>query len=190
MANYLPSKDRMTLNEFEQFIESSDEKWEFIDGKPVLLSQPHSLHYAISGVMYSEMYLYFKGKHCRPRQEMKVRLWKEKDDYRVPDIVVFCDYSRYTGQYYFGSPDLVVEIWSPGNPPDYRATKVEEYRLAGVKELWEVDYTFKRVARSNLNEQGLYDKQYFSFNGKIKSLLFEGLSFNLQELLIDEPDKV
>jgi Uma2 family endonuclease len=44
-----------------------------------------------------------------------------------------------------GAPDLVVEILSPGNTGKKLQTKLEDYALLGVPEVWEVERQFKTL---------------------------------------------
>lgn len=71
-----------------------------------------------------------------------------------PDIVfVSAERKAIIGrQYIEGVPDLVVEIISPSNWPYDRQEKFRVYQMAGVPELWLVDYRAKTIEVFALEE--------------------------------------
>lgn len=68
-----------------------------------------------------------------------------------------------------GSPDLVVEVLSPGNENYDKKDKKQVYEQAGVKEYWLVDPNSKKVTGYHLTESGY--QEIPSQNGVIKSSL-------------------
>ena len=69
---------------------------------------------------------------------LPVRLWPGK--IREPDIFfVSKEHTDRIGEQYFGVPDLVVEVVSPGTWRADRVEKMVEYARAGVQEYWIVD---------------------------------------------------
>ena len=69
---------------------------------------------------------------------------------RMPDVS-FVSNARLgrpdlAGMLYDGAPDLAVEILSPGNSPAEIAQKVAEYRAAGGKAVWVIDYLARTLA--------------------------------------------
>lgn len=69
---------------------------------------------------------------------LPVRLWPGK--IREPDIFfVAKEHADRVGEQYFGVPDLVVEVTSPGTWRTDRWEKLREYAQAGVQEYWIVD---------------------------------------------------
>jgi Uma2 family endonuclease len=69
---------------------------------------------------------------------LPVRLWPGK--VREPDIFFLAkEHADRVGEQYFGSPDLIIEVTSPGTRETDRGEKYFEYARAGVQEYWLVD---------------------------------------------------
>lgn len=69
---------------------------------------------------------------------LPVRLWPGK--FREPDLLFLSAVnSARIGELYWGVPDLVIEVVSPGTRSLDEVTKVREYAEAGVAEYWLVD---------------------------------------------------
>jgi Uma2 family endonuclease len=65
-----------------------------------------------------------------------------------PDVVVFLkgNEPRWEMSYYQGTPDLIVEVLSPGTRRRDRTIKMDAYRDVGVPEYWLVDPDARTVA--------------------------------------------
>lgn len=170
---------RMTLSAFYKFAEQHDGRWEFVGGVPIALASPSSLHQDIAMGLTLAFGNFFKGKRCTPRATSDVKLFDDRDDIRIPDLMVFCDKSKDDGQKYNGAPELVVEIWSSSNRPAERHRKLADYMEAGVQEIWEVFPTEKHVRRHFLNLEGDYDETIYVFGASMESEVFRGLTFDL-----------
>ncbi len=83
--------------------------------------------------------------HC----PFAVFLDKTDTNYVEPDISVICDKSKLTDKGYFGVPDWIIEIVSPGSRKMDYFTKLFKYHTAGVREYWIVDPEKNRVFVSN-----------------------------------------
>jgi Uma2 family endonuclease len=69
---------------------------------------------------------------------LPVRLWPGK--IREPDLLfVAQEHSERIGEQFYGPPDLVVEVLSPGTWRTDRREKMVEYAQAGISEYWLVD---------------------------------------------------
>ncbi|MDE7242671.1 MAG: Uma2 family endonuclease, partial [Oscillospiraceae bacterium] len=136
--------EELSLEEFQRFAETHDGFWELEEGVPVKMEPASDEHQWISLEISSAFREYFKGKTCRPRQELDV--WtgkipfnetarKMKAAVRKPDILVYCDKEQKRNGIIL-SPQLVVEIWSPTNTMKERNKKLGEYFRIGVQEFW------------------------------------------------------
>jgi Uma2 family endonuclease len=72
-------------------------------------------------------------------------LWPGK--LREPDLVFMAaDHENRISEQYWGVPDLVLEVVSPGTRRLDEVTKVKEYAEAGVREYWIVDAESETIA--------------------------------------------
>jgi Uma2 family endonuclease len=88
-----------------------------------------------------------------------------------------------------GSPDLLVEVWSPGNKKKERNTKRKLYEENGVLEFWEVFPKKNQVIVQTLNSEGSYE--VFSEaqkTGAVRSKILEGFTLDIEALFEEEAD--
>ena len=99
-----------------------------------------------------------------------------------PDLCVICDNSKLEKKGCVGTPDLIVEILSPGNSRKEVRDKFEIYQEAGVKEYW-IIYPSECVVQI----YKLINEEYFAEKPLTKgdiatSHLFNGLQIDLNEV--------
>ena len=175
---------KYTIEEYEELKENTDSRLEFWHGLIIDMGMPGDIHNIINGRMHSDFDHYFRGKQCRCLFNEEVRYSKYLSV--VPDLIVCCDLSRSDGKRYHGAPDLVVEIWSPGNSEKRRDDKTILYSTSGVKEIWLVDPAARRTVVSTLNlDTNIYNLAIFEFNDVWKSCLFEGLETSMEGIEFD-----
>lgn len=81
-----------------------------------------------------------------------------------------------------GAPDLLVELISPTSVRRDRYEKRELYARFGVKEYWIGDLANKSLEILTLRE-GRYDlHRAAEIQGKLTSLLLQGLEFDLKDI--------
>ncbi|MBL8154201.1 MAG: Uma2 family endonuclease [Anaerolineae bacterium] len=61
-------------------------------------------------------------------------------------------------RFWYGTPDLVIEVLSPSTAPDDRGVKFEAYQKAGVREYWLVDPEAKYTEVYQLKD-GKFERQ-------------------------------
>lgn len=140
------------------------ERYELIDGEPVLLAAPAPSHQEISGAIYAQMWNYLEGKkkYKAYAAPFDVRLFEKEGDLPEdvdtvvqPDITLVCDLSKIDGRGCKGAPDMILEILSPSTRRYDRLTKLELYQRAGVKEYWIVNPEEQTAQVYLLDEHGL-----------------------------------
>ena len=166
------------------------ERWELIDGVPLMMAPPARIHQKISGELFGQLREYLKGKKCEVyAAPFAVRLFEENGDLpeRVdtlvePDISVICDPSKLDDIGCKGAPDLIMEILSPSTNRHDRLTKFNLYQRAGVREYWIVDPVSKSVQIFVL-ENGHYGaKDFGSAEEKVQVNVLEDCEIDLSQV--------
>lgn len=136
---------------------------ELIKGKVYKMSPAPSLkHQQVSRQLCGLFYDHFRDKKCQFfNAPFDVRLYDKKKSNRAnrdiftvvqPDICVICDESKLDERGCLGSPDLIIEILSPGNNQKELKKKFELYQECGVKEYWLVYPYEESITQFFLNE--------------------------------------
>ncbi len=117
-----PARKIDTKYSYADYLTWNDEgRWEIIDGVAYSLASPYDIHQEILGELFAEFRNYLKGKKCRAYvAPFDVSLPSEKQDgndkiYDVvqPDIIIVCDKEKISRKGCKGSPEIVIEIFSP-----------------------------------------------------------------------------
>lgn len=175
---------KYTIEEYEELKENTDSRLEFWHGLIVDMGSPGKIHGKIGARMIGDFERYFRDKPCDMSYDFEVRYSKTLAV--VPDLMVYCDKSKTDANRHYGAPDLVVEIWSPGNDKNKRDEKVILYTSSGVKEIWLVDPASRTTLIGTWNPNlGYHEPTIFGFNNVWKSKLFEGLETSLEGLDFD-----
>ena len=181
----------ISLEEYMALIESSDQRYELIDGEVYLLASPSFTHQVVISELAAQFYGYFKGKPCRSlTAPLDVRLCgyatKLEEDPNVvqPDIVVICDEDKVNADgRYEGTPTLIVEVLSPPTKGRDLAIKLQLYMKSGVSEYWIVDPQGKSVIQYIFTPERDIDRtQVVDKDGTIISGVFDGLAIRLGEI--------
>jgi Uma2 family endonuclease len=171
------------------------ERVELIKGKIFEMSPaPSRKHQVVSRVLNRYLDRYFEHHPCglydAPFDVRLINFKKSTDDKKVftvvqPDLCVVCDESKLDDRGCIGSPDLVIEILSPGNSKKEMGIKFDLYEENGVKEYWIVDST-----EHSIFVYALKDGKYIGLKPciegqKITSLLFPELDFEIEKIFAD-----
>jgi Uma2 family endonuclease len=173
-----------------------DETIEIIKGKVFRMSPaPNLRHQRVSLNLTGVLYNYFKKQQCNlfvaPFDVRLTPLKKDKNNkiYTVvqPDLCVICDDDKLDEHGCIGSPDLIIEILSPGNTRKEMKDKFEVYQENGVREYWLVEPNNRAVFVYVLNEQGKYfGLQPFTEEDIMTSAIFPELEINLEEVFAEK----
>jgi Uma2 family endonuclease len=190
-SNKYRSFRKISYEEYMKLVESSDQRYELIDGEIYLLASPSFKHQVVVNEIAGRFYNYFRGKPCRSlTAPLDVRLFgfatKFEEDPNVvqPDIVVICDEEMVNeDSKYEGIPTMIVEVLSPSTKGKDMATKLQLYLKSGVLEYWIVDLENKKVIQYCFTqERDISDQHIFEVGDLIKSTAFEGLEIQLREI--------
>jgi len=167
-----------------------DDRVELIKGKVYKMSAPARYHQQVSGSVYYFLFHYLRNSTCKVyAAPFDVRFFKEskadRDIYTVlqPDICVICDLAKLDDKGCIGSPDIVVEILSPGNNRKELFNKYKVYEEFGVKEYWVVSPGEKTLLKYTLNEECKYHaSRLFELSEKVSSDVLPGFELDLDEV--------
>lgn len=182
---------RISYEEYMDLVNSSDQRYELIDGEIYLLASPSFRHQVVVNELSGHFYNYFKGKPCQSvTAPLDVRLFgfatKFEEDPNVvqPDIVVICDKDKVNADSrYEGIPTLVVEVLSPSTKGKDMAAKLNLYMKSGVSEYWIVDWENKNIFQYSFSQEREIDSLTTLRDGDtIKSSVFEGLEISLGDV--------
>ncbi|MCR8558088.1 Uma2 family endonuclease [Mucilaginibacter sp. BJC16-A38] len=171
-----------------------DERLELIKGKIFKMSPaPGSVHQIISAAVSNELYNYLKGKPCKVfSAPFDVRLIRRSTDDKdvttvvQPDICVICDPKKVDVRGCIGSPDIVVEILSPGNNKKELRNKFEAYEEAGVFEYWIINPTEKNLLQYILIDGRYQAARPFTIDDELTTGILPGFVLSINELFTDQ----
>ena len=190
-AKNYQSTRKISYEEYKNLVNSSDQRYELIDGEIYLLSSPSFRHQIVVKEIAGHFYNYFKGKPCQSlTAPLDVRLYgyatKFEEDPNVvqPDIVVICDEDKVDkDNKYVGIPTLIVEVLSPSTKGKDMAVKLHLYMKSGVVEYWIVDLENKTIIQYSFSyERDIKSLNTFREEDTIKSTVFEDLEIPLRDI--------
>jgi len=174
-----------------------EERLELIKGKIFKMSPAPSVrHQRIASRLHTYIGRHFFNKSCElfsaPFDVRLLDIKKSKkanqDIYTVvqPDLCVICDKNKLDERGCLGSPDLIVEILSPGNSKKEMKIKYALYEEAGVQEYWVVFPSEYVLQQFVLNEKGKYElRGIFTEDEIFTAHLFPDLEINLGEVFME-----
>ncbi|MEZ4963549.1 MAG: Uma2 family endonuclease [Saprospiraceae bacterium] len=153
---------------------------------------PSMRHQRVSGHLFRELSWWLKNKSCHVfAAPFDVRLSKKgKKDEQIqtvvqPDLCVICDDAKLDDRGCIGSPDIIIEILSPGNTKKEMRYKFRLYEENKVAEYWVVFAAEELIQIYRLNEQHKYvaDDPYVP-GDEISSPLLPGFILNVEEVFV------
>ncbi|HWP96578.1 MAG TPA: type II toxin-antitoxin system prevent-host-death family antitoxin [Syntrophomonadaceae bacterium] len=182
---------KISYEEYMDLVNSSDQRYELIDGEIYLLASPSFRHQVVVNEIAWHFNNYFKGNPCQSvTAPLDVRLFgfatKFEEDPNVvqPDVVVICDKDKVNEDYrYEGIPTLVVEVLSPSTKGKDMAAKLNLYMKSGISEYWIVDLENRSIVQYSFSKERDIESLTTLKDGEImKSTIFEGLEISLGDV--------
>jgi Uma2 family endonuclease len=163
----------MTFEEFVRLF-GEDDDIELVDGMVVQRVAARDIHEDLQGWLLLIMrgYVSAKGLGIVRGSRTAVKITEHRG--RLPDIVFVRKENAHIVQEdgIFGTPDLVVEIWSPGDRLSDMLAKEADYKSIGVLEIWFVDQQRRQVRVLRKGREG-YEEKVMK-RGVLKSEVVEG----------------
>ena len=91
------------------------------------------------------------------------------------------------GEQFYGPPDLVVEVLSPGTQHTDRGVKMLEYARAGVSEYWLVDPETRSIEVYTLGEGVYIPLGQFGAGQAVRSQVLSGVEVPVDEVFVESP---
>ncbi|MDD2619774.1 MAG: type II toxin-antitoxin system prevent-host-death family antitoxin [Syntrophomonadaceae bacterium] len=185
---------KISYEEYMALVDSSDQRYELIDGEIYLLASPSFRHQIVINEMAWHFYNYFRGKPCRSlTAPLDIRLFgfatKFEEDPNVvqPDLVVICDLDKVNeSNKYEGIPTLVVEVLSPSTKGKDMVIKLNLYMKSGILEYWVVNLENKSILQYSFSpERDIDNLKTFEDGETIKSSAFAGLEITLKDVFAE-----
>ncbi len=171
-----------------------DEVVELIKGKifKKAAASPKRIHQRVSVKLASRLYTYLEGKQCQVYDApFDVRFPKEsKQDHKIhdvvqPDICVICDPEKLADRGCIGTPDLIVEILSPGNSKTELKHKFELYESNGVWEYWVIHPENQNLLIYTLSKGKYVPSPLLTSGDVVESVAVKGFRLDLEDFFGD-----
>jgi Uma2 family endonuclease len=130
----------MTVDEFLQWEDGTDTRYELVNGVVVAMAPPAPPHGRLATSLGGEIRAALRGRrHCGVYGEAGIARPDRDDTCYVADLAVTCDPPQPDDRL-IRNPVLIVEILSPSTTAFDRQTKVPDYRrIASVQEILLID---------------------------------------------------
>jgi len=116
----------MTETEFAAFLQARDERWELLDGAPIMMVRTTQRHRDLVANILASLHGQLRGTRCRPTYS-KTGVRTGARTFRYPDLVVDCG-PRVDQAMCATTPVLVVEVLSSARDPFDTHLRVTEYK--------------------------------------------------------------
>jgi len=171
-----------------------EERLELIKGRIFKMSPaPNSIHQIISASLFNALYNHLKGNQCRVFYapfdvRLTTRSIDDKDIITVvqPDICVICDRKKYDDKGGIGSPDIVVEILSPGNNKKELQNKYEVYEESGILEYWIIHPLLNTFLKYTLTNGQFQASKLLTIGDYVTTPILPGFVLSLDDLFEDK----
>ena len=171
---------------------SDNERWELIQGIAYNMTPaPSRKHQEVLNAINNAFYNYLKGKPCSVYiSPFDVRLSDSENDHECenvvqPDITVICDMSKLDDKGCKGTPDLIVEVLSPGTAKIDLFYKLNLYEKFKVNEYWIVDPINQYISVYILDVNERYGKPHSYSREDILKVGILDLEIDLREVFSD-----
>jgi len=171
----------LTFDEFVRMF-GEDDDVELVDGMVVQRMAARDIHEDLQGWLLSILRVYSEAKGLGIVRGSRTAVKITEHRGRLPDIVFVRkeNASIVQEEGIIGTPDLIVEIWSPGDRPSDMLAKEADYRSIGVPEIWFIDQQRKQVRVLKKGREGYEEK--VMRKGVLKSEVVEGFWLNVKWL--------
>ena len=141
LAHQLDVQQRYTYQDYLRW--PDDVRYELLDGEPVMMSAPSTLHQRVIRELVTQLTMALRGTSCEvfPAPFDVCLAAAEAADDQInnvvqPDISVICDSNKIHDKGCKGAPDWIIEVLSPSTASRDLIHKLRLYERYGVQEYW------------------------------------------------------
>jgi Uma2 family endonuclease len=139
-----PIEQRMTLEQFLDWDDGTDRRYELVDGVVLAMAPPSVAHGVVVGNLVGLLRSGVRSG-CAVVAEGGVVVPGRKDAFYQADVVVTCR-PQHAKARYVEEPSLIIEVLSPSTAGHDRNMKLDDYRsIASVNEILFVSTLQRRV---------------------------------------------
>jgi prevent-host-death family protein len=180
---------KATYEEFLELTNSSEERFEYIDGEIYWMASPKTIHQQALGELYFVFASWFRNKSCKPMlapYDITLKRHDENINVVQPDLVVICDLEEHLNEkgYYMGVPSLAVEILSESTRGKDSVKKMDLYLSTGVREYWIVNPFNCEISVFRFENEDLAESRCFHAGEVAASFIFDGLKVQVDSLFV------
>jgi len=188
--SYKITRKKVSYEEYITLVNSSDQRYELIDGEVYLQASPSFNHQIVVSEIAWHFYNFFRESPCRSLTALDVRLFgyatKFEEDPNVvqPDLIVICDEQNVNSDgRYEGVPTLVVEVLSPSTKSKDMVVKLNLYMKSGVLEYWVADLESRCIFQySFAGERQIKGLVILREGELVRSTAFAGLEIAVRDI--------
>lgn len=169
---------------------------EMLNGQIIAMTPPSVRHNEISFNIALAFKLFLRGRPCKAYSD-GVAVFLSETDYVMPDAMIVCKQEMIKEDGIHGTPDLIVEVLSPGTKKTDRGYKRKLYESCGVREYWIVtpsdeavevyllengEYRLDEVYQTAPEQAVFLPGEREKFKDTIRVSLFDDLSVSLKSV--------
>lgn len=185
-AAYNLDPEYMSFEAFQKLNETSENRYEYIDGRVYMMTAPSVLHQRVISRLHIGLDAYLKGKPCDVFESPFDATLLRRDDQQFtnvvqPDLLVICNWRDQLNEKdrFMGIPRLVVEVLSPSTSRRDTLLKLDLYRDSGVEEYWVIDHKNLMTIVYEFNDYQIVNTKIYSGKDLCQSFIYKGFIFSM-----------
>jgi len=173
---------RLTYEHLQQ-LPDDGKRYEIVDGELLVSPSPNRRHQRLVGSFYRWLY---RAEEAGYGEVYVAPFDVFFDEHNVtePDVL-FVSNERLgiiTENFVNGSPDIIVEVLSPGTRHRDEGVKLSLYARMGTRFYWMADPAERVIYRYELTADGFREQSPLKASDTLECPLFAGISINVGEL--------
>jgi Uma2 family endonuclease len=178
-------KQKITIREYLEMEEASQEKHEYYRGEVFAMSGPKVPHNIIAGNIFIGLGSKLKGKPCRPfNSDQRIHI-EGNTLFTYPDISIICGDIKTLNddEWNVLNPTILIEVLSPSTKNYDRGEKFMLYRdIPTLKEYILIDSETIHIETFRLNASNHWELEEYHFASETLQIPFLSISFPLTEI--------